>query len=102
MTGLSTPENVSTKLLRIAELAKQMPSAPMRSLSRHIDVEWLREAHRRVRKDGAVGVDGQPAEEYSKHLESNLKPLLDRPNPGDNYRAPPGRRVPIPKRARSR
>ena len=97
MTGLSTPENVSTKLLRIAELAKQMPSAQMRSLSRHIDVEWLREAHRRVRKDGAVGVDGQTAEEYAKDLESNLLSLLDRAKSGDHYRAPPVRRVHIPK-----
>ena len=97
MTGLSTPENVSTKLLRIAELARQMPSAQMRSLSRHIDVEWLREAHRRVRKDGAVGVDGQTAEEYAKNLESNLQSLLDRAKSGDHYRAPPVRRVHIPK-----
>src|SRR5450432_1551434 len=97
MAGLSTPENVSTKLLRIAELAKQMPSAQMRSLSRHIDVEWLREAHRRVRKDGAVGVDGQTAEEYAKNLESNLQSLLDRAKSGDHYRAPPVRRVHIPK-----
>jgi RNA-directed DNA polymerase len=97
MTGLSTPENVSTKLLRIAELAKQMPSAQMRSLSRHIDVEWLREAHRRVRKDGAVGVDGQTAGEYAKDLESNLVSLLDRAKSGDHYRAPPVRRVQIPK-----
>jgi RNA-directed DNA polymerase len=97
MTGLSTPENVSTKLLRIAELARQMPSAQMRSLSRHIDVEWLREAHRRVRKDGAVGVDGQTAEEYARNLESNLQSLLDRAKSGDHYRAPPVRRVHIPK-----
>ena len=77
MTGLSTLDTVSTKLLRIAELAKQMPSAQMRSLSRHIDVEWLREAHRRVRKDGAVGVYGQTVEEYAKNLESNLQSLLN-------------------------
>src|SRR5258708_7332569 len=97
MAGLSTPENISTKLLRIAELAKQMPSAQMRSLSRHIDVEWLIEAHRRVRKDGASGVDGQTAEEYAKNLESNLESLLDRAKSGDHYRAPPVRRVHIPK-----
>jgi len=97
MTGLSTPEDVSTKLLRIAELAKQMPSAQMRSLSRHIDVEWLREAHRRVRKDGAVGIDGQTAEEYAKDLENNLVSLLNRAKSGDHYRAPPVRRVHIPK-----
>lgn len=97
MAGTSTPENVSTKLERIAKLAKQMPGAPLRTLAHHIDVEWLKEAHRRVRKDGAVGVDGQTAEEYARELESNLGKLLDRAKAGDPYRAPPVRRVYIPK-----
>jgi len=69
----------------------------MWSLSRHIDVEWLMEAYRRVRKDGAVGVDGQTAGEYAKNLEANLQSLLDRAKSGDDYRAPPVRRVHIPK-----
>ena len=97
MAGLPTPENISTKLDRIAKLAKQMPGTALRSLSHHIDLDWLREAHRRVRKDGAVGVDGQTAEEYAKNLESNLQSLLDRAKSGDHYRAPPVRRVHIPK-----
>jgi group II intron reverse transcriptase/maturase len=50
-----------------------------------------------VRKDGAVGVDGQTAEEYAKNLESNLESLLNRAKSGDHYRAPPVRRVQIPK-----
>ena len=97
MAGISSPGTVSTKLERIAKLAKQMPGAPLWSLSHHIDIEWLREAHRRVRKDGAVGVDGQTADEYAKNLESNLRTLLDRAKSGDRYRAPPVRRVHIPK-----
>jgi len=97
MNGTSTPENVSTKLGQIAKLAKQMPGARLRTLAHHIDIEWLQEAHRRVRKDGAVGVDGQTAEEYAKELGSNLQQLLDRAKSGDHYRAPPVRRVYIPK-----
>ena len=97
MNGTSTPQSVSTKLEQIAKLAKQMPSARLRTLAHHIDIEWLREAYRRVRKDGAVGVDGQTAEEYAKQLESNLQQLLDRAKSGDHYRAPPVRRVYIPK-----
>lgn len=97
MAGTSTPENVSTKLERIAKLAKQMPDAPLRTLAHHIDIEWLHEAYRRVRKDGAVGVDGQTAEEYAKQLGVNLQGLLDRAKSGDHYRAPPVRRVHIPK-----
>jgi len=97
MAGTSTPEVVSTKLERIAKLAKQMPGAQLRTLAHHIDIGWLHEAYRRVRKDGAVGVDGQTAEEYARELESNLQKLLDRAKAGDPYRAPPVRRVYIPK-----
>jgi RNA-directed DNA polymerase len=97
MAGTSTPESVSTKLKRIAKLAQQMPGVPLRTLAHHIDIEWLREAYRRVRKDGAKGVDGQTAQEYAKQLESNLQSLLDRAKSGDHYRAPPVRRVHIPK-----
>jgi len=97
MAGTQTPETVSTKLERIAKLAKQMPGAALRTLAHHIDIEWLREAHERVRKDGARGVDGQTAEEYAKKLEENLQSLLDRAKSGDHYRAPPVRRVHIPK-----
>jgi group II intron reverse transcriptase/maturase len=74
-----------------------MPGVALRTLAHHIDVEWLTEAHRRVRKDGAAGVDGQTAEEYAKNLEENLQSLLDRAKSGDHYRAPPVRRVHIPK-----
>jgi group II intron reverse transcriptase/maturase len=93
MSGIST---VSTKQRRIAELAKQMQGKALTSLSHHIDLQWLIEAHRRTRKDGAVGVDGQTASEYAKDLEVNLRSLLDRSKSG-RYRAPSIRRVHIPK-----
>ncbi len=66
----------------------------MQTLAHHIDIDWMREAHRRVRKDGATGVDGQTAE---KNLESNLQSPLDRAKSGDHYGTPPVRRVHIPK-----
>jgi group II intron reverse transcriptase/maturase len=91
------PEIVSTKLERIAKLAKQMRGVALTSLSHHIDIEWLREAYRRTRKDGAAGIDGQTAVEYAANLEENLRALLDRAKAGDPYRAPPVRRVHIPK-----
>jgi RNA-directed DNA polymerase len=97
MAGKPSPKTVSTKIERIAELAKQMPNVALTSLSHHIDVEWLLEAHRRTRKDGAVGVDRVSAEEYAKNLEENLQALLNRAKSGDQYRAPPVRRVHIPK-----
>ena len=73
-----------------------MPEARLTSLSQHIDLEWLREAYRRTRKDGATGVDRMSAEEYATNLESNLQELLNRAKSG-RYRAPPVRRVNIPK-----
>jgi retron-type reverse transcriptase len=82
------PESVSTKLERIAKLAQQMPGTALRTLSHHIDIEWLKGAYRRTRKDGAAGVDGQSAQEYAAKLESNLKSLLERAKSGDHYRAP--------------
>jgi RNA-directed DNA polymerase len=66
------------------------------SLNHYIDLDWLREAYRRTRKDGAVGVDNQTAEAYAEHLEENLQDLLNRAKSG-LYRAPAVRRVHIPK-----
>jgi group II intron reverse transcriptase/maturase len=66
------------------------------SLAYLMDIDWLKEAYRRTRKDGAVGVDGVTAGEYEQDLEGNLQSLLDRAKSG-TYKAPPVRRVHIPK-----
>jgi RNA-directed DNA polymerase len=87
---------VSTKLERIARLAKDRPDVALTTLAHHIDMDWLHEAYRRTRKDGAPGVDGQDARQYAEQLEANLRSLLDRAKNG-SYRAPPVRRVHIPK-----
>lgn len=68
----------------------------MLTLANLMDLDWLKEAHRRTRKDGATGVDGQTADEYEEQLEENLQSLLDRAKSG-TYQAPPVRRVHIPK-----
>jgi RNA-directed DNA polymerase len=96
MEETSGSQTVSTKLGRIAKLAKDAPGMVLTTLAHHVDVEWLREAYRRTRKDGAAGVDGQSAEEYAAKLDENLRSLLERAKSGD-YRAPPVRRVYIPK-----
>ena len=61
------------------------------SLNHYLDAEWLRYAYECTRKDGAVGVDGQTAQEYAANLEQNLQSLIDRLKSG-RYRAPPVRR----------
>lgn len=87
---------VCTKQRRIAELAKKSPTMVLTTLAHHMDVEWLREAYDRTRKDGAAGVDGQTAADYGADLEANLRSLLERAKSG-LYRSPPVRRVHIPK-----
>jgi len=96
MTETQSSQDVSTKLERIAKLAKEKRGVSLQTLAHHIDVGWLREAYRRTRKDGARGIDGQSAATYGKQLEANLQSLLDRAKSG-RYRAPPVRRVHIPK-----
>ena len=96
MTEPPSSPTISTKLDRIAMLAKSMPGVSLMTLAHHIDVEWLREAYRRTRKDGALGIDRQSAQEYAADLENNLRSLLERAKSGA-YRAPPVRRVYIPK-----
>jgi RNA-directed DNA polymerase len=96
MTETSGSTTISTKLERIAKLAKEAPGMAFTTLAHHIDIDWLKEAYRRTRKDGATGVDGQTAEEYAANLEENLRGLLERAKSG-TYRALPVRRVHIPK-----
>lgn len=96
MEGISSPTTISTKIDRIARLAKEAPEMVITSLSHHIDVEFLKEAYRRTRKDGAPGVDGRTAADYEQELEGNLQSLLDRFKSG-MYKAPPVKRVHIPK-----
>jgi RNA-directed DNA polymerase len=95
MTKTSSSTIISTKLERIAKLARDAPDMAFTTLAHHIGVDWLKEAYRRTRKDGATGVDRQTAEQYAANLEDNLQSLLDRAKSG-TYRAPPVRRVHIP------
>jgi len=96
MTKTPSYATISTKLERIAKQAREAPGMAFTTLAHHIDLVWLQEAYRRTRKDGATGVDGQTAQEYQANLEDNLRSLLERAKSG-TYRAPPVRRVHIPK-----
>ena len=96
MTRAPNLEDISTRLQRIAELARKAPEMAFLTLAHHIDLDLLREAVRQTRKDGALGVDRTSAAEYAGKLDDNLRALLDRAKSG-TYRAPPVRRVHIPK-----
>ena len=97
MAERSSSSPMFPKLQRIAMLAKQSPDMVLTTLNSALDMALLREAYRRTRKDGAAGVDRQTAADYAEHLEANLQSLLNRAKSGDRYRAPPVRRVHIPK-----
>jgi len=88
--------DVLTKRQRIAELAKRTPEVSFTSLNHHLDVDWLREAYRGLRKNAAPGYDGQTVQAYGEALEANLPDLLERAKTG-RYFAPPVKRAHVPK-----
>jgi len=90
------PDIVSTKQERIATLARQSPQMGFTSLAYLMDLQWLTEAYHRTRKNGATGIDNQTWHDYGQNLEANLQSLLERAKSG-SYRAPPVKRVYIPK-----
>ena len=101
MGDTQSSQTVSTKLQRIAEQASRYPELVFTSLMHYIDKEFLFEAYRRTRKDGAPGVDGVTAQEYAQNLEENLKDLHERMRSG-RYKAPPVKRAWIEKEDKSR
>lgn len=96
MVETSSSTGVSTKLQKIAEMSNRSPGMVITTLAHHIDVEFLKQAYQRTRKDGATGIDNQTAEQYGENLTENLTRLHDRLKKGE-YKAPPVRRAYIPK-----
>src|SRR6185295_18387871 len=84
MTETSSSASISTKLERIAQLARQSPTMVLTTLAHHIDAEWLHEAYRRTRKDGATGIDRETAQEFAEGLEERLQSLLERAKTGSD------------------
>ena len=83
---------VSTKLQRIASQAADYPQLVFTTLAHLIDVEFLREAFRRIRKSSSPGLDKVTAKQYAEDLEENLVDLHERMRSG-SYKAPPVVRV---------
>jgi RNA-directed DNA polymerase len=88
MGDTSRSQTVSTKLQRIAKQAEDYPQTVFTTLAHHMDIDFLREAYRRTRKDSTPGVDGITAKQYKEELEENLKDLHERLKSG-RYKAPP-------------
>jgi RNA-directed DNA polymerase len=96
ITRLGTRKDMSTKINRIAELAKEDPKRQFYSIAHLITAEKLHEAFRGLRKDARAGVDGVTYEQYEANAEENIRQLHQRIKEG-KYRAQPLRRVYIPK-----
>ena len=91
-----TTRYMSTGLLKVVERAKRDPNAQFNSLAHLLDVEALRRAFKRIRRNAAEGVDGVTKEEYATDLENRLQDLHARMK-AKQYRHQPIRRVHIPK-----
>lgn len=89
-------EPVGTKLLRIAEKARQDPDCTFTSLFHLMNEELLRECFEGLRKDAASGIDKITKEEYGQDLAANLTSLVNRLHKM-SYIPQPVRRVYIPK-----
>lgn len=85
-------QTISTKLQQIAEQARCHPDYTFTTLAHLMDVELLREAYRRTRKDGAPGMDAVTGQDYGTQLEANLHALHARLVSGD-YQATLVKRV---------
>jgi group II intron reverse transcriptase/maturase len=87
---------ISTQLRQIAEQAIEHPDRVFTTLIHRMDVDFLREAYYRLRKDGVPGLSGVTAKDYGKDLETNLIDLHERLK-GQRYVAPLIKRVWIDK-----
>ncbi len=87
---------MGTKLERISQLSRENPDMVFTSIGHLINKELLRECHEKMDGKKAVGIDGITKEEYSAHLEENLK-LLEGRIKNKSYKPRPARKVEIPK-----
>jgi len=83
---------VSTELQQIAEQAVKEPDKVFTDIMHLVDVDFLREAYQRTRKDAAPGLDGVTARQYGEKLDENLQALYERMRKGQ-YRAPAVKRI---------
>ena len=66
------------------------------SLAHLLTPEFLTETWRQMNRRGASGVDGETTKEFEQGLDTRVQELCERLKRG-SYRAPPVRRVEIPK-----
>ena len=90
-------ESVPQAADRIRQAVQRNPKERLTALFHHITPEILGASYFALKKDAAAGVDGVTWEMYGDGLDERLLDLHRRLHSGGAYRAPPVRRVEIPK-----
>jgi RNA-directed DNA polymerase len=63
---------METKLVRIAQIAKERPKEVFTSLYHHLNEEMLVKCHQELKGDKAVGVDEITKANYAENLKENI------------------------------
>ena len=87
---------MSTKLVQIAKKAQSDRKVRFTSLAHLLTPEFLKETWGTINRRGAGGVDGESVEQFESELEQRVQEICEQLRAGA-YRAPPVRRVEIPK-----
>ena len=87
---------LSTKLNRVSEIARQDPKVKFTSLAHLLDAECLKESYRELNRYAASGIDRVSYAEYGKNLDENIVDLVERLKT-KRYRAVDIRWVWVPK-----
>lgn len=87
---------MSTQLDWITNKARSQPKLRFTSLAHLLTPEFLTETWKQINRRGASGVDGETAKEFEQDLDIRVQELCQRLKQG-TYKAPPVRRVEIPK-----
>jgi len=87
---------METKLVRIAQIAKERPKEVFTSLYHHLNKEMLTQCHQELKGDKAVGVDRITKEVYGENLAENIHHLVEALK-RHSYKPQPVRRTYIPK-----
>ncbi|NOX87655.1 MAG: group II intron reverse transcriptase/maturase [Calditrichaeota bacterium] len=87
---------MSTVELQIAERARKFKHEALTNLQQFINEELLEDSYRRLNRGSSAGVDGESWQSYEADSSERISELLSQFKNG-KYKAPPVRRVYIPK-----
>jgi len=87
---------METKLIRIAQIAKEKPKEVFTSLYHYLNEEVLVKCHQELKGDKAVGVDEITKANYAENLKENIHHLVEALK-RHSYKPQPVRRTYIPK-----